>query len=103
MSDTILVPLDGSPFAEQVLPLAATVARKSGMNLELAKVHRAQPVGYAQDTMLAAIDVTERGRALSRDYLRRTADRVAASTGMRVCNRLLDDPSPTAEAICEEA
>ena len=103
MYDTILVPLDGSPFAEQVLPLAANVARRSGMTLELVKVHRTHPVGYAQDTMLAALDVAERGRALSADYLRRTAEQLAGSTGMRVCKRLLDDPSPTPEAICAEA
>lgn len=103
MYDTILVPLDGSPFAEQVLPLAATLARRSGMTLELAKHHRAHPVGYVQDTMLAAMDVDARRRAIAGDYLRRTAATLGEGAGLRVVTRVLDDPSPAAEAICGEA
>lgn len=103
MYDTILVPLDGSPFAEQVLPLAATVARRAGMTLELVKAHRPRPVGYAQDTMLAALDLTARERAYASEYLRRTASHVGESAGLRVVTRSIFDPSPTAEAICSEA
>ena len=103
MYDTILVPVDGSPFAEQVLPLAATVARKCGMALELVKVHRTYRPGYGQDTMLTALELEGRDRAFSGDYLRRTAARIAGDNGIRVTQRLLDDPSPYAEAICGEA
>jgi nucleotide-binding universal stress UspA family protein len=103
MHDTILVPLDGSPFAEQVLPLAATVARRSGLTLELVKAHRPRPVGYAQDTMLQALDVTARERAFASEYLRRTAHRVGESADIRVVTRSIFDPAPTAEAICAEA
>lgn len=38
MVRTILVPLDGSPFGEHALPLAAALARKSGATLLLAHV-----------------------------------------------------------------
>lgn len=103
MHDTVLVPLDGSSFAEQVLPLAATIARKSGMAVELVKLHRAHPAGYAQDATLAALDAAGRGRALSGEYLRTTADHLAKRASIRVCSRVLDDPSSTAEAICGEA
>ena len=103
MHDTVLVPLDGSSFVEQVLPLAATIARKSGMAVELVKLHRAHPAGYAQDATLAALDAAGRGRALSGEYLRTTADHLAKRASIRVCSRVLDDPSSTAEAICGEA
>jgi nucleotide-binding universal stress UspA family protein len=103
MYDTIVVPLDGSPFAEQVLPLAATVARKCGMALDLVKVHRTYRPGYGQETMLAAFELEGRDRAFSADYLRRTASRIADENAIRVTHRLVDDPSPYAEAICGEA
>jgi nucleotide-binding universal stress UspA family protein len=39
MVRTILVPLDGSPFAEQALPWALSIARRAGARLELARSH----------------------------------------------------------------
>jgi nucleotide-binding universal stress UspA family protein len=39
MYHTILVPLDGSAFAEQALPFAANIARRSSATLELVQVH----------------------------------------------------------------
>ena len=39
MFRSILVPLDGSAFAEQALPLAADVARRAGAALNLVRVH----------------------------------------------------------------
>lgn len=40
---SILVPLDGSPFAEQALPLATQLAKRSGGKLRLALVHQPPP------------------------------------------------------------
>src|SRR5713226_8647422 len=39
MYRSILVPLDGSPFGEQALPLALSIARRAGAGLELVNVH----------------------------------------------------------------
>jgi nucleotide-binding universal stress UspA family protein len=36
---SILVPLDGSPFAEQAVPLAARIAQRAGSKLRLTLVH----------------------------------------------------------------
>ena len=44
MFHSILVPLDGSPFAEQAVPLAAGLARHAGSKLRLALVHQLPPV-----------------------------------------------------------
>ena len=103
MYDTILVPLDGSAFAEQVLPLAALVARRSGMTIELVTVHHARALGYAEGSLLGALDVASGARAISNEYLDRVAARVSRDARVRVCRRLLDDPAATADAICAEA
>jgi nucleotide-binding universal stress UspA family protein len=39
MFGSVLVPLDGSPFAEHALPLARAVARRAGAELDLVRVH----------------------------------------------------------------
>src|ERR1700757_3765331 len=39
MYHSLLVPLDRSPFAEQALPLALSIARRAGARLDLVEVH----------------------------------------------------------------
>ena len=39
MFRTVVVPLDGSPFAEQALPHALGIARRAGATLDLVHVH----------------------------------------------------------------
>ena len=39
MRRSILVPVDGSNFAEHALPYALTIARRTGARLDLALVH----------------------------------------------------------------
>src|SRR5262249_22638299 len=39
MLRTLLVPLDGSPFGEQALPWAVSIARRTGARLLLVQVH----------------------------------------------------------------
>jgi nucleotide-binding universal stress UspA family protein len=41
MYHSILVPLDGSPFAEEALPLAISIANRAGASLEVMQVHEA--------------------------------------------------------------
>src|SRR5690348_5117611 len=40
---TLMVPLDGSAFAERALPLAVNIARRAGANLKLVHVRSMQP------------------------------------------------------------
>ena len=47
MTRTILVPLDGSPFGESALPLAVSLARRSGATLALVHVHDAETTEHA--------------------------------------------------------
>jgi nucleotide-binding universal stress UspA family protein len=46
MLRSILVPLDNSPFAEQALPLAASIARRADAVLQVAHVHETPPDDY---------------------------------------------------------
>ncbi|MBI3965980.1 MAG: universal stress protein, partial [Chloroflexi bacterium] len=71
MNRSILVPLDGSALAEQALPHAATLARKMGSGLTLARVVTA--------TTLRGDDPQEALRlalAEAESYLTRTAERL---------------------------
>jgi nucleotide-binding universal stress UspA family protein len=68
---SVMVPLDGSQFAEAALPLAALVAGRAGAKVRLALVHlpATPPGGDA-----AGIDVTVQER--ERGYLASTASRL---------------------------
>ncbi len=41
MYHSILVPLIGSPFAEEALPLAISIANRAGASLEVMQIHEA--------------------------------------------------------------
>lgn len=69
MFKKILVPLDGSAFAEAALPLATAVARRSGAAIELVNVHEPAP-NLAYDEWEAA------AREWSLSYLRETEGRL---------------------------
>lgn len=82
----VMVPLDGSAFAEQALPYAEAVARRTGARLVLVRVHELLPEvdGMALDPQL-----DEEFRERSREYLGRVADVVASRGEVRVHTRLL--------------
>ncbi|MBI1918631.1 MAG: universal stress protein [Planctomycetes bacterium] len=76
MFRTLLVPLDGTPFGEQALPLAVSVARRSGATLHLVSVH--VPTVSVEGPVLLdeTQDLQEQGR--ERAYLAEVAGRVVA-------------------------
>jgi nucleotide-binding universal stress UspA family protein len=67
---TILVPLDGSPLAEQALPLARRIAERAGSKLRLALVHQipAPPLDSATGKLFTSIELAT--RKAERTYLR---------------------------------
>lgn len=68
---TVMVPLDGSAFAEAALPLGALIARRSGSSLRLALVHGTFAAG-SDEAAAAQVALQDH----ERDYLRATASRV---------------------------
>ena len=96
MFKTIIVPLDGSPFAEQAVGTAATIAQRSEAELVLVRVHETY-VFEATDYSLA----DDHSRRDQEQYLADIAERVENLFGM-VPERVLLDGVVDA-SICDFA
>lgn len=85
MHERILVPLDGSRFAEAALPMAMGLARRLDASLDLVTVREPLPAyahpGWDEDAGEAA-----------ETYLRETGARVGAETGREVSTAVLKGP-----------
>ena len=92
MYGSLLVPLDGSSFAEQALPLAAEICSRSGAVLHLVLVHdslAAVPV-YGEPVFLDQ-SIERASRQREADYLEAVA-RPFIGHGIVVRTRLLEGP-----------
>lgn len=102
MFTSILVPLDGSPFAEQALPLAVRLARLGGAALHLVLVHHQVPaVTMAIDVPVFDPEADRQGRAAEVEYLERTAGRIRGAEGIEPVIATLD--GAPGEAITQYA
>jgi nucleotide-binding universal stress UspA family protein len=90
----VLVPLDGSTFAESALPLALAVARRHGATLDLVTVHEPVP-SFAYDEWERA------AREWSEHYLGDAKRRLAEAFGGDIETTVLG--GRVAEAIEERA
>lgn len=79
----IVVPLDGSPVAEAVIPTAGRMARRLGLEMVLLRVVRDEPPRVIDSGRQIVIDETARRRQEAEQYLRSIAARLTAS-GLRV-------------------
>ena len=90
MQRCIVVPLDGSRFGEQVLPLAVELAKRQHADLELVHVFEALPPYLVQGAppIDPALDMEiRRGR---QSYLEGVADRLRAASAVDIACRTLD-------------
>jgi nucleotide-binding universal stress UspA family protein len=99
MFPSILVPLDGSTFAEQALPLAASIAERNHSVLHLAVVH---PWGPSEDAPRPGTQADREIREDAGAYLNRLTQNVAASYQIPVCEAVLDGTSASG-ALVEHA
>jgi nucleotide-binding universal stress UspA family protein len=67
---SILVPLDGSPLAEQALPLAASIAQRGGGKLRLILVHELPPAPLDPSAARMFTSIELATRKSERTYLR---------------------------------
>jgi len=92
MLNTIMVPLDGSAFAERALPLAVSLAEKSRARLHL--VHALDLLGrpeYATD--VPAVEWWGGGaRDRAHAYLLELSNRISDTTSLQVSATVLDPP-----------
>jgi nucleotide-binding universal stress UspA family protein len=91
----IVTPLDGSVFAEQALPVAGAIARRSGAVLTLVRVHH--PLVYGEMAGAARWDADE--RQIEGEYLAQTAARVSECFSVVAGTALLEEP--VVGAICD--
>lgn len=101
MYRSIMVPLDGSSFGEHALPLARSIARRTGARMQLTYVYVP-----GQPLVMDAIPPYDRGfeaqdRARDRAYLERLAERMDPHGSIDVTVTMLD--GPIAEALLAHA
>jgi nucleotide-binding universal stress UspA family protein len=95
---SILVPLDGSAFAEQALPLACEIARRAGATLRLVHVHvpyTANPI-YVEGVPVIDDQLRSLGQEHARAYLEQLRERLHGETAIPITTALLSTPGPGA-------
>jgi len=73
---TILVPLDGSPLAEEALPLALRIAYKNGATIRLALVHEPPAIPYDAPNARLVTCADQAMEQAEREYLRNAEARL---------------------------
>jgi nucleotide-binding universal stress UspA family protein len=100
MIRSLLVPLDGSPFGEQALPLAREVARRCHAAVQLAHVHVPVTDACGGPAMATDLQLEQELRDQEREYLEGVA-RGLAREGTTARPALLE--GPVVEALHEQA
>ena len=96
---SVLLPLDGSPFAEHAVPWAAAIARKARARLRLALVHQSPPSPPVDQSGVRLYTKIELAlRKSEREYLRRVAARIKAAGAMQLATVTLSGPPAPALA-----
>ena len=101
---SVLLPLDGSPFAEQAIPWAAAIARKARARLRLALVHQPPfppPLEGSNLRLYTKIELAM--RKAERDYVRRVAARIREAGGTQLTTATLSgSPAPALAEYARE-
>lgn len=95
MYRTILVPVDGSAFAEQALPAAAVLARRDGAALHLVLVHQPLPMEQPHEFLASRLHEAEQ------EYLARLVAQLEERFHVRATSELLQ--GAPAHAIRDDA
>lgn len=101
---SVLVPLDGSAFAEEALPWAAAIASAARARLRLTLVHQSPsppPLDAATGRLFTRIELSL--RKVQRDYLAQVADRLRREHGVQVAKATLQGtPAPALARYVQE-
>ena len=84
MFRSILVPLDGSPFAEHALPLALALARRAGARLLLVSVSTPLAEAYVEGLYFSTLELEQEVQARRKAYLEAIARRLAEKANVPV-------------------
>jgi nucleotide-binding universal stress UspA family protein len=92
---SVVVPLDGSRFAEQALPVAAAIARAARARLRLVLVHQLPPPPTDKASAKLYVSIEVALRKAQRAYLRGLAVRLGDMGGIKVTTVTLTGPVAT--------
>ncbi len=92
MIRSIMVPLDGSHFAEWALPRAVALARPAGSSIELVSVHVPFALRATPDGSGFTVEMDESAARMLQTYLGETCARIAAVTDGKVTTTVLTGP-----------
>jgi nucleotide-binding universal stress UspA family protein len=92
MLKLIIVPLDGSEFGEQAIPIALHVAAGISAEVELVHVYEAVPPYYTQGAPPLDSALDEALRAEWQHYLERLAERLRRKTPLTIATVVLSGP-----------
>lgn len=100
---SILVPLDGSPFAEHALPLATRIAERTGGKLRLVLVHELAPMPIDPFATKVYAGMELAARRSERAYLRRIQARLRErGTRLSSAVTLTGAPGPALSQYVQE-
>lgn len=101
---SVVVPLDGSPFAEHALPWALSIAKRAQATLKVVRVF--SPRDYLDVEMVSyySPEIVQQGKEECAVYLRQVADRIRAVVqDVPVTTTLLDLDGSVSETLAEHA
>lgn len=91
----LMVPLDGSAYAEHALPHALAIARRSGATVRLVYVF-ARSTHVEPWQMTTTFELNERGRLEKQEYLREVASRIAHTDDVKLETILVENTDTVA-------
>ncbi len=96
---SVLLPLDGSAFAEHAIPWAVAIARRARARLRLALVHQTPPSPPLDESSARLYTRIELAlRKSEREYLRRVAARIKGANAVQLTSATLSGPPAAALA-----
>jgi nucleotide-binding universal stress UspA family protein len=90
MYRSLLVPLDGSPFAEQALPMARRIARRAGASVNVVLVHVPFTAAYADSIAPGTCEAEASSLKQERAYLDGIVKRITDLASTPVSSALLE-------------
>jgi len=99
MYRSILVPLDGSSFAEHALPMALSIARRSGARLVLATVATPITEAFVEGLYFSTADLEQQVQGRYQDYLNEMARKVTDRSNVEVITTVMH--GEVAACLCD--
>src|SRR5262249_36045915 len=102
MYRSLLVPLDGSAFGEQALPLALSIARRARATLRLLHVHPPFAAVYAEGHLFVDDSLDRQWKDRQQTYLAQVVERLSSVSSVPVTSVVIDgEVAPTISQMAQ--